>query len=213
MTTNEIPGAEQREYIGARVMQIIKHYGLNRNSFSLKIGLTSNSLITRITKDPEMGMSLGLIQKILTSFTEINPGWFILGEGEMFKKDLSRDPKLPSIKYCKEIGEEPVAQLKILGYEDCDLAFDVIGSGMDPKYRAGDVIICKTVGKNEKIQFGEAYLIVYDNKPMIRYIKSTGDDSIYKLGAEDPRFEDSMIKINDVQALYLVKGLIRKEVF
>lgn len=36
------------EYPGGRIMKIIKHYGLNRNSFSLRIGMTNNSLATRI---------------------------------------------------------------------------------------------------------------------------------------------------------------------
>ena len=212
MTTNDFSNDDNQDFIGGRIMGIIKHYALNRNSFSMKIGLTSNSLITRITKDPGMGMAIGHIQKILKTFPEINPGWFILGEGEMLKKNIFPDPKLHYIKYYKEIEGEPVDHLRITDFEDCDVAFDIVGSGMTPKYRTGDVVICKSVSKEEKIQYGEAYIIIYDNKPMIRYIKSKIDDG-FKLGAEDARYEESSIEIKDIQRLYLIKGLIRKETF
>jgi hypothetical protein len=79
------------EYPGGRVMMIINYYNLNRNSFSIKIGMPSNSLITRITNNPAMGMSLELIQKIIKAFPEISCRWFVMGEGEMIIKQKERE--------------------------------------------------------------------------------------------------------------------------
>lgn len=64
------------------------------NSFSNRLGLKSNSVITRIVKDPERGMSLELLQKILLEFVEINADWLVTGRGEMLAK---REEKTPAV--------------------------------------------------------------------------------------------------------------------
>ena len=201
------------EYPGGRIMKIIKHYGLNRNSFSLRIGMTNNSLVTRITNNPDMGMALDLIQKILRTFPDVSAEWFILGRGGMLKSKSFPDPKLHYIKYMK--GEEqPHDLMRITGFDDCDYAFDLIGAGMSPRYNPGDVLICKEVDKESKdIIYGEAYLMVIsEQKRILRYIKGLKDDNTYKLGAEDPRYEDSIITRDEIKDLFLIKGLVRKEV-
>src|SRR4030042_1082802 len=148
-------------YPGGRVMMIINHYGLNRNSFSLKIGMSSNSLITRLTNSPDMGMHLELIQKILRNCPEINPDWFIHGEGEMIRDKGFPDKRIHYIKYYKDRSEKPFDLMRITGFEDCDYAFDLVGAGMTPRYRSGDILICKTIDPAAgKIIYGEAYMII-----------------------------------------------------
>jgi hypothetical protein len=71
--------------IGERLQEVMRRYYLNMNSLSIRLNLPSNSVITRIVKDPGRGMSLELIQKILFEFTEINADWFVTGRGEMLK--------------------------------------------------------------------------------------------------------------------------------
>ncbi len=203
--------------IGERIMMIIMHYGLNKNSFSIKIGLSGNSLIVRIVNDPEAGISLTLTQKILTTFSEINPEWFVMGTGSMLRDEQFPNLKIHFIKYYREftgkMNGDPTDLLRMTGFEDCDVAFDVVGSGMSPKYRTGDIIICRKEDVNGKIKFGEAFLIISDGEPLIRYIKSKIDEIGFKLGAEDARYEESTIDLKDIQSLYLIKGLVRKEVF
>ena len=72
--------------IGGRLDGLLKHYHLNKNSLSVKLGITSNSVITRIVNDRRRGMSLKNIQKIMVTFPDINPEWLILGKGRMLKK-------------------------------------------------------------------------------------------------------------------------------
>lgn len=43
--------------IGERIKEVIHHYHLTMNSFSLRLKLPSNSVITRVVKDPRRGMS------------------------------------------------------------------------------------------------------------------------------------------------------------
>lgn len=90
MTENQ--NEKKIEPIGERLSKVMKHYGLNKNSLAIKLGLPSNSVITRIVndKDPERGMGLPLIKNILTTFPEVNPRWFILGGDD---KDMFIDMK------------------------------------------------------------------------------------------------------------------------
>lgn len=213
MTGFKEKNKDLNSYPGGRVMMIIKHYGLNRNSFSLKIGMGSNSLITRLTNSPDMGMHLELIQKILRACPEINPEWFILGEGDMLKGKGFPDKRTHYIKYCKVHSDEPFDLMRITGFEDCDYAFDLVGTGMTPRYRSGDILICKSVDLTDKVIYGEAYMIVADHSIILRYIKSKIEETGYKLGAEDARYEDSSIDLKDIQHLYLAKGVVRKELF
>jgi hypothetical protein len=195
--------------VGDRLMEIVRHYGLTKNSFAIKIGMSNNSLITRIINEKWRGMSLDLVQRILCTYPELNPEWFVLGIGNMIKTKMELHTK-----YYKEVGQiAPLDQMRIAGFDDCEIAFDMVGTGMSPRYKTGDILLCKEVISDEKIQYGEAYLIISDNKPLVRYIKSMIEGSKYKLGAEDTRYEDSTIAIKDIQRMYMIKGLVRREVF
>lgn len=81
-----------RESIGERLGRVLDFYKLNMNSFSNRLGLKSNSVITRIVKDPSRGMSLDLLQKILFEFVDINADWLVTGRGEMFAKKEGMKP-------------------------------------------------------------------------------------------------------------------------
>lgn len=198
--------------IGERIRAIIKYYKLNKNSFSKILGLNDNSLINRIVNDPNRGTSLDMIQKIAINFPDISLKWLILEKGNMVAKGGLPDPEYHYIKYFKGHNSEPADLLRVHGYDDCDSAFDVFGDIMAPKYRAGDIIICKEIKEPSTIQNGEAYLIIARSVPSIRYIKSETDDG-YKLGAESGRVEESIVRKENVDKLYMIKGVIRREAY
>lgn len=115
MTENQPEKNEKKiEPIGERLLKLIKFYGLNMNSLSTRLKLPSNSVITRIVKDPERGMSLDLIQKILFEFTSINPDWFITGRGEMFIDKEDKPDMSAELKTQLAQKEETISNLKMV---------------------------------------------------------------------------------------------------
>lgn len=200
---------------GQRIYEIIQHYGLNKTSFSAKLGMKDNSLIVRVINDPNRSFTVDLIQRIALNFPEVNIRWLVTGEGPMLcNMPVFPDPKFHYIEYYRKDGKEPVDLMRIYGYEDCDRAFDVYGDIMAPKFRSGDVIICKTIPYPGSIAYGEAFLIILNNEiPLIRYIRSEIDTDSIKLGAENPRHEDSVIRKADITRLYIIKGVVRRESF
>ena len=60
-----------------RILQIIDFKGINKNKFYKEAGL-SNGFLDKVRKD--IGSSK--IEQILNAYPEINPDWFLTGEGK-----------------------------------------------------------------------------------------------------------------------------------
>lgn len=204
-----------------RLQLVMKHKGLNKNSLTVKLGLPANSVIGRIVND-QARPSYEVMRALVELFTDINPRWLITGEGSMLGKETASLFEKGEIQYFKAGSGEPfpgdngnlkaTAILTLYGFTDCQYAFDVFGDSMAPRFRPGDLILCSE-HSNKTILPGEAYLIVTTGTPVIRIIKGSNTNACYILSAENPRFGDYEVSREDVSHLYLVKGLIRREVF
>lgn len=82
------------ENINDRIILIMNHYGYNTNSFSEKIKVNSSAVIHNIIKGRRSKPSFEIIAKILFSFENINPEWFILGTGSIFKNSEQKSNKV-----------------------------------------------------------------------------------------------------------------------
>lgn len=89
--------------IGERLKELIDRSHLNKNKLSVKMGISSNSVITRIVNNRERGMSLKNIQRIMLLFPDLNPDWLILGKGEMLKRET---PETMSLTKAESIQRE-----------------------------------------------------------------------------------------------------------
>lgn len=74
-----------------RIRHIINYYGLTAHALEQKLsvsqGTISKVLLGKISPKTET------IQKILALFPNISPGWLLLGEGEMFRKNEKKPPE------------------------------------------------------------------------------------------------------------------------
>jgi phage repressor protein C with HTH and peptisase S24 domain len=79
------------EKITHRLCRYMEYKGLNPNNITVDAGL-SVGLIGKAIKN-SAGLNSDTIEKILHSYIDLNPIWFVLGEGEMLKpnvKDMSQ---------------------------------------------------------------------------------------------------------------------------
>lgn len=74
------------EKITHRLVRYMEYKGLNPNSVTVSAGL-SIGLIGKAIKN-ESGLNSDTIEKILHAFEDLNPVWFVLGDGEMLKPDM-----------------------------------------------------------------------------------------------------------------------------
>lgn len=73
------------EMMGDRLSEIIHHYRLTMNSFSVRLGLSSNTVITKAVKENKRGVNQRLLTKILTTFPDVDAHWLVTGQGAMLK--------------------------------------------------------------------------------------------------------------------------------
>jgi len=71
-----------------RVLYIMENEGLNKNSFSMEIGLNSNVTITSII-NKKRNPQRETFEKIHARFPQYNFEWLINGKGEIFDKDIN----------------------------------------------------------------------------------------------------------------------------
>ncbi len=71
--------------ITERLTQYMDFKGLNANKITVEAGL-SNGLIGKSIKN-NTGINSDTIEKILTTYKDISPLWFVVGEGEMLRED------------------------------------------------------------------------------------------------------------------------------
>jgi transcriptional regulator with XRE-family HTH domain len=210
----------QTTTFGERLTMVMRHKGLNKNSLSVQLGLTANSVIGRIVND-QSRPSYDILKDIVTHFTDINARWLVTAEGSMLGKESASKIDKGEIRYFKSGSGEPfptntddlkaTAIMTLYGFTDCQYAFDVFGDSMAPRFRSGDLVLCSD-HLHKNILPGEAYWIVSEGVPSIRTVKNETNGS-YLLGAENPRYSDYEIKKDEVTHLYLIKGTIRREVF
>lgn len=206
--------------VSGRIYYLINHFRLNKNSFSVKLGLSSNNIIGRIVNDPDRAPSFDLLNKIALNFPTIDMNWLITGEGKMIKQKDPDYTKLGTIKYFRadkptlftqaiEGSLEPDSALNVFGMEECAFAFDVFGESMAPKYMPGDIIICSE-NKDKSIIFGETYLIIGSDFIAIRYIRNIDDDNDLIVGSENLGGDNYYIPLGDIHYILAIKGLIKR---
>lgn len=99
--------------VNERIKIIIKHYDLNPNSFSVKMGMRDTT-IRNIISDRNKP-SYDVIMKILSTFEDISPLWLLDGSGHMLIKDLQAEmayitkgeEELPRENLSIEVSETP----------------------------------------------------------------------------------------------------------
>ncbi|MCP1250583.1 MULTISPECIES: peptidase S24 [Elizabethkingia] len=100
-----------------RILQIIDFKGINKNKFYKEAGL-SNGFLDKVRKD--IGSSK--IEQILKAYPEINPDWFLTGEGNMLKKDVPSTSVKESLKaYSQEEEKNIINELEKRYKEDKEL--------------------------------------------------------------------------------------------
>jgi len=107
-TVNSIFWRVEKFDLSERIMLIIRHFGINKNIFSKKIGISPATFSGYINDGREPGYTF--IGKIVKKYPEINSEWLLTGEGEMLRKD--QDVIDAQKQYKMDVLEDKVKMLQ-----------------------------------------------------------------------------------------------------
>jgi SOS-response transcriptional repressor LexA len=112
----------------------------------------------------------------------------------------------------KKFGDNmvnPSYFINIPYFIECSLALRVSGDSMYPKYRSGDIVICKYVQDKSTIIHGEPYVVITSDYCVVKFVDPhKSDKSKITLRSENPKYKPTDISKKDVLQLYQVKGKI-----
>ncbi|MHA1912089.1 MAG: hypothetical protein ACTSYA_10365 [Candidatus Kariarchaeaceae archaeon] len=95
-----------------RIKQFIDSQAISLNSFDKKIGASNGYIGKQISKSASIGSDI--IEKIISTYTDLNPHWLLTGEGPMLKDDQNETP----INVVNE--PEPTYGKKMIALEEGD---------------------------------------------------------------------------------------------
>ena len=188
-------------------------------SLNIQQGSLSDILRERI------GISTAIKDRLFLKFN-VNINWLEEGVGEPFLK------KGPVVSEAKEgvpyfnisLADEDVFALEeeqaeyFVNYKpfnDCTAYLPVYGDSMYPKYASGEIIAVREVTNHDVLQWGEAYVIMTDEKSnnmrSIKMIYEHADKSKLTLRSSNPNFKgDTIIDKKSITSLYIIKGKITR---
>jgi len=103
----------------------------------------------------------------------------------------------------------PAYFITIPYFVDCTLALRVSGDSMYPRYRSGDIVVCKHIHDRNLIMHGEPYVVITPDYCVVKYIAPHNtDNNKLVLKSENPKFAPSTIHKKEILQLYLIRGKI-----
>lgn len=224
-----------------RIQLIMDREGLNKNSFSKQIGLSSNVTITRLINE-RRDASPETCRKIVLRFPQYNYEWVLKGEGEMLNNN---------IPIHNEVTPVPEGDYMMVEYVDLRASAGVLGVGdvaqlpdthkrLVPKeYAKGGFLVVRVDGDSmddgtkKSLSDGDEVLIYehvdnhIENLPIrktlfvittlngnvLKQIKEINKEEGYILcHSFNQGYEDFKIKFDDVCQIFIVCKIVNKQI-
>ena len=204
-----------------RLEKVIKWAGMSVNAFALNIGLKRSENLYQIKKGNH-GISKELANIISEKYPNISKSWLLTGEGTMLKDGDDGTGELVGkgvpfynidIALLTEFGQQqpvkPVYYINVPIFNDCTLAALTTGNAMYPDIPAGAIVMLKEHDR-EKILPGESYLILTPTFSGIRNIRNhpNNPQQLRLVPKNQADYDEMTIDREEIEALYLVKGVI-----
>jgi phage repressor protein C with HTH and peptisase S24 domain len=211
-----------------RLLIFIELKLINKRQFYISTGLSNGFL------DKDSQIRVDSIEKVISTYPELNIDWLITGNGSMLKEmghdnlNVVSEPQtlykkgIPLIPHSaiagKGSGELVIQESEIEQryfvpeFSKADYLIRVKGSSMYPKYSAGDVLACVKMDKTKFIQWNKTYVLDTTQGIMVKRIIKGISKKDWILRSDNKDYDDIDVTVdNDVHHISLVIGVIRLE--
>lgn len=221
-----------------RINALLEYTKLNGKNFALRIGLGYPDSIYHIQRERN-GISDKLADRIVMAFPEIDKGWLLTGEGDMFRSgDKQRATVLHPLAHPSGSNVQkqqvplydfeavaglvpiftnqntPIDYISIPDLPKCDGAVYVRGDSMYPLLKSGDIVMYKQILDYYNIIWGEMYLISFNYEGeefiTVKFIKKVEErPDLVMLVSHNQHHAPKEIPVEAIRALALIKASIR----
>lgn len=215
--------------MNVRIKELRKELSLTQDVFAAELGIKKSAL--SMIETGKTNLSERNREIIIDKFN-VNAAWLDSGEGEKFTsrphvmatgkgdRQMQRVPLynlemaagLVSL-FSNQGSIRPLDYIQIPGLPRCDGAVYVVGEGMHPLLKSGDIVLYKQIYDFTNIFWGEMYLlsIDYDGEEYItvKYIQKSDIPGSITLVSQNPHHADKDVELTSIRAMAFVKASIR----
>ena len=224
---------QEKSLIKKNILQYLELKGISKYKFYQDTGVTRGVL------DQNNGISEDNMLKFLAYFSDVNPEWFLTGEGSMLReyKTIKSVVAELGIDYTKEQTKPAplVSQKAAAGFGSADFSIsdrdvkayyiipkfkhlnvdfmiEITGSSMYPKYNSGDVVACTILRESSFIQWNKCHaLATKEQGILIKRIKETEDKKGIIVLSDNKDYPPFTIPKKEIEGIALVVGVVRLE--
>ncbi len=168
------------------------------------------------------------LSKDIIVYHQINEDWLKTGYGEMFERDIADAPAADagvpffnvnladlSFDSLGMVKEAPEYYVNYRPFNDCDAYLPIYGDSMYPRYSSGEVIAVREIKNFNIIQWGEAYLVVADERAnsitTVKLLFEHQNEKKIVLRSSNPNYTgDTVIDRDMIKRLFIVKGKVTR---
>lgn len=202
--------------IGERIFKIKSYYfGNERGSnkkFADSVGEKPNTVSNWFGRKDGIGDAV--IDKILSTFPNIDKGWLVGGNGNML---IQEEVPTNNAGTTKQMGgsltgfAEPGVLLQnceavVSPIENVDFAITVYGDSMAPEYPSGSRILIKKINPDLFIDWGKVYVLDTPNGVIVKEVHASDREGCVSCHSinPDPKFKPFDVLMDEVFGMYRV---------
>lgn len=170
-----------------RFIQYLDFKGINENRATLECGLAQGLIHQAKSGKSDLGSKS--LDRILTTYQDINKAWLLTGEGEMLKTPSNIPVKgyNSGVPYYNVdflggfdlvINDQTITPEYLIDFKEYNKATcwcNITGHSMEPEITSGDIIALKEIPDFSFLPYGEIYAIITTNG--MRTVKRIGPAS------------------------------------
>jgi len=207
-----------------RLKMIREKLGFQQGEFALSLDVKQGTYSPYESAEREKPIPKSI--KYALRKYNVNVDWLETGKGAMFIGKPKAEKGIPyydidvsagNITLFNDHGKElPQNYFSIPPFADCDLAINIYGDSMYPKFRNGDIILCKEIHDWKNfVQFGEVYFVVThsrhgDSQRFVKFVRKSEKQHHYKMVSENQKHDPFDVAFGDIKKMFIVKGKIER---
>lgn len=205
-----------------RILQYLDTKGISKNRFYRETGVSNGTL------DQKSDITLRTIERIISTYGDIDIRWLISGEGDMIEQEPSTqiipatpETGIPLIPVDAMAGwltgevqfsPDDIAYYNLPNFRGADFIIKVKGDSMQPKYFSGDLAVCKKLPLSDLFfQWGKTYVLDTDQGALIKRIDKGESAETISLVSYNREYAPFELHRSSIHNVALVMGIIREE--